>query len=665
MWLVGYSLDNLSLMALTISTGFVVDDAIVVLENIMRHLDDGMGPLEATLQGSREIGFTVLSMSLSLIAVFIPLLFMGGIVGRLFREFAVTLSVAVAISLVVSLTTTPMLCAKLLHSEKGRRHGRAYSWTEHAFERVLMGYDRSLSWALRHWVFMLATLLATIGLNWYLFAIVPKGFFPQQDNGMMFAGIQAAQSTSFQAMRQILADDEAIIRADPAIASVVAFTGGGGGGSTNSARMFIALKPLAERKVTADQVIARLRPKFAHDPRASVFMQAAQDIRVGGRGANAQYQYTLQGETIDELNQWGPRLTARLQKERVIADVNADQQSAGLQASVVIDRDTASRLGITAGAVDQALYDAFGQRQVSTMYAGMNQYRVVMEVAPQYWQHPETLDAIYVASGSGELVPLSSLARFERTTAPLAINHQGQFPAITLSFNLMPGVSLGDAVIAIERAARDIGMPTTIRGGFQGTAQVFQESLANQPWLILAALVAVYIVLGILYESLVHPLTILSTLPSAGVGATLALLMTGTDFTLIALIGLVLLIGIVKKNAIMMIDFALVAERSRNLPPEEAIRAAALLRFRPILMTTMAAMLGALPMALGAGTGSELRRPLGISIVGGLIVSQVLTLYTTPVVYLFMDRLRLRFARRKGHGPARGEDGLEPAGAKA
>jgi multidrug efflux pump len=660
MWFLGYSLDNLSLMALTISTGFVVDDAIVVLENIMRHLDEGMGPLEATLQGSREIGFTVLSMSLSLIAVFIPLLFMGGIVGRLFREFAVTLSVAVAISLVVSLTTTPMLCARLLHSEKGRRHGRAYSWTEDAFESLRRGYDHSLGWALRHWIVTLAMLLVTIGLNWYLFAIVPKGFFPQQDNGMMFAGIQASQSTSFQAMRQILEDDVAIIRADPAIQSVVAFTGGGG--STNSARMFIALKPLAERKLTADQVIARLRPKFAHDPRAGVFMQAAQDIRVGGRGSNAQYQYTLQGDNIDDLNHWGPLLTARLQKERVIADVNADQQSAGLQASVVIDRDTASRLGITAGAIDQALYDAFGQRQVSTMYAGMNQYRVVMEVAPEYWQHPDTLEAIYVASGSGELVPLSSVARFERTIAPLSVNHQGQFPAITLSFNLLPGVSLGDAVIAIERAARDIGMPTTIHGGFQGTAQVFQASLANQPWLILAALVAVYIVLGILYESLVHPLTILSTLPSAGVGATLALLMTDTDFTIIALIGLVLLIGIVKKNAIMMIDFALVAERTHQLPPEEAIRTAALLRFRPILMTTMAALLGALPMALGTGTGSELRRPLGISIVGGLIVSQVLTLYTTPVVYLFMDRLRLRFARRRGRSE---RDGLEPAGAKA
>jgi len=655
MWFLGYSLDNLSLMALTISTGFVVDDAIVVLENITRHLDEGMTPLEATIVGSREIGFTVLSMSISLIAVFIPLLFMGGIVGRLFREFAVTLSVAVAISLVVSLTTTPMLCAKLLHSERGRKHGKAYWLVERAFNGLLSGYDRSLWWVLRHWAVMLAILFVTVGLNWYLFSLVPKGFFPQQDNGMMFAGIQASQSTSFQAMRQILADDEAIIRADPAIQSVVAFTGGGG--STNSARMFIALKPLSERKETADQVIARLRPKFAHDPRASLFMQAAQDIRVGGRGSNAQYQYTLQGDDLDGLNHWAPLLTARLQKERIIADVNADQQNAGLQASVEIDRDTAARLGITAGAIDQALYDAFGQRQVSTMYAGMNQYRVVMEVDEQYWQHPDTLDAIYVGTNSGQLVPLSTVAKFGRSTTPLSVNHQGQFPAITLSFNLVPGASLGDAVEAIERAARDIGMPTTIQGSFQGTAQAFQKSLESEPWLILAAVVTVYIVLGILYESLVHPLTILSTLPSAGVGATLALLATGTDFTLIALIGLILLIGIVKKNAIMMIDFALVAEREDGLSPIDAIHRASVLRFRPIMMTTMAAILGALPIALGTGTGSELRRPLGISIVGGLVVSQLLTLYTTPVIYLVMDRMRLRFARRRRH--------LSTAGAQA
>jgi multidrug efflux pump len=656
MWLLGYSLDNLSLMALTISTGFVVDDAIVVLENITRHLDEGMTPLQATIVGSREIGFTVLSMSLSLIAVFIPLLFMGGLVGRLFREFAVTLSVAVAISLVVSLTTTPMLCAQLLHSERGKKHGKAYAMVERAFNALLAGYDRTLWWVLRHSAVVLTILAITVGLNWYLFSIVPKGFFPQQDNGMMFAGIQASQATSFQAMRKILADNEAMIRADPAVQSVVAFTGGGG--STNSARMFIALKPLAERNwQTADQVIARLRPKFAYDPRASVFMQAAQDIRVGGRGSNAQYQYTLQGDDLDALNHWAPLLTARLQKERVIADVNADQQNAGLQASVDIDRDTAARLGITAGAIDQALYDAFGQRQVSTMYAGMNQYRVVMEVAEEFWQHPETLDAIYVGTNTGVLVPLSSVAKFGRATTPLSVNHQGQFPAITLSFNLMPGASLGEATRAIEVAARDIGMPTTIHGGFQGTAQVFQQSLENEPWLILAAVVTVYIVLGILYESLVHPLTILSTLPSAGVGATLALLVTDTDFTIIALIGLILLIGIVKKNAIMMIDFALVAEREEGLSPIDAIHRASMLRFRPIMMTTMAAILGAMPIALGTGTGSELRRPLGISIVGGLVVSQLLTLYTTPVIYLVMDRMRLRFARRRRH--------LSTAGAQA
>jgi multidrug efflux pump len=656
MWLLGYSLDNLSLMALTISTGFVVDDAIVVLENITRHLDEGMSPLEATIVGSREIGFTVLSMSLSLIAVFIPLLFMGGLVGRLFREFAVTLSVAVAISLVVSLTTTPMLCAQLLHSERGRKHGKAYAMVERAFNGLLAGYDRSLWWVLRHSAVVLTILVITVVMNWYLFSIVPKGFFPQQDNGMMFAGIQASQATSFQSMRKILADNEAIIRADPAVQSVVAFTGGGG--STNSARMFIALKPLAERHgQTADQVIARLRPKFAHDPRAGVFMQAAQDIRVGGRGSNAQYQYTLQGDDLEALNHWAPLLTARLQKERVIADVNADQQNAGLQASVDIDRDTAARLGITAGAIDQALYDAFGQRQVSTMYAGMNQYRVVMEVAEEFWQHPETLDAIYVGTNTGTLVPLSTVAKFGRSTTPLSVNHQGQFPAITLSFNLMQGASLGEATRAIETAARDIGMPTTIHGGFQGTAQVFQQSLENEPWLILAAVVTVYIVLGILYESLVHPLTILSTLPSAGVGATLALLATDTDFTIIALIGLILLIGIVKKNAIMMIDFALVAEREEGLSPIDAIHRASMLRFRPIMMTTMAAILGAMPIALGTGTGSELRRPLGISIVGGLVVSQLLTLYTTPVIYLVMDRMRLRFARRRRH--------LSTAGAQA
>jgi len=663
MWFLGYSLDNLSLMALTISTGFVVDDAIVVLENITRHLDEGKSALEATLLGSREIGFTVLSMSASLVAVFIPLLFMGGLIGRLFREFAVTLSVAVAISLIVSLTTTPMLCARLLVNEHSRRHGRVYQWTERAFDRLVRSYDRSLGWALRHWAVTLTILLITIALNWYLFALVPKGFFPQQDNGLMSANIQASQGTSFQAMRQILTADVKTILQDQAIDSVVAFTGGGT--TSNQARLFIALKPLSERRVSADEVIARIRPKFAHDPRAIVILQAAQDIRVGGRGANAQYQYTLQGDDLAALNRWAPRLLARLQREPVIADVNADQQNGGLQASVDIDRDTAARLGVSASAIDQALYDAFGQRQVSTMYAGLNQYRVVMEVAPEFWQHPETLNGIYVANTSGALVPLSAVATFGRSTTPLAINHQSQFPAITLSFNLVPGASLGDAVIAIDRAAQDIGMPTTVHGSFQGTARVFQTSLANEPWLIAAALVAVYIVLGMLYESLVHPLTILSTLPSAGVGATLALLATGTDFTIIALIGLILLIGIVKKNAIMMIDFALVAERSEGLPPEEAIRKASVLRFRPILMTTMAAMLGALPMALGTGTGSELRRPLGIAIVGGLIFSQLLTLYTTPVIYLCMDRLRLRVGRRRQPSTRESGDDMSPAGARA
>jgi multidrug efflux pump len=648
MWFLGYSLDNLSLMALTISTGFVVDDAIVVLENITRRLDEGSTPLQAALDGAREIGFTVLAMSLSLVAVFIPLLFMGGLVGRLFREFAVTLSVAVAVSLVVSLTTTPMLCARWLRRESRERRGRFQSAGDRVFERLLRGYDASLRWALDYRAVTLSILLATIALSAYLFAIVPKGFFPQQDNGLLMGNIQASQGISFQGMREIIARDVQALRRDPAIDTVVAFSGGGT--AANQARLFISLTPREQRQVSADAVVARLRPRFAHDPQASLFLQAAQDIRVGGRAANAQYQYTLQADDLETLNQWAPRLTARLEHEPLLADVNLDQQNRGLEVSVDIDRDTAARLGVGAAAIDEALYDAFGQRQVSTMYEGLNQYRVVMEVAPEYWQHPDTLDKIYIAGSSGTLVPLSAIAKFGRSTAPLAVNHQSQFPAITLSFNLVPGAPLGAAVTAIEHAARDIGMPSTMHGGFQGAAQVFQTSLASEPWLILAALVTMYIVLGVLYESLVHPLTILSTLPSAGVGATLALIVTRTDFTIIALIGLVLLIGIVKKNAIMMIDFALAAERREGLSPEEAIRRASLLRFRPILMTTMAAMLGALPMALGTGTGSEMRRPLGISIVGGLLVSQALTLYTTPALYVFMDRMRWRFVS----GPTRG-----------
>ena len=644
MWWLGYSLDNLSLMALTISTGFVVDDAIVVLENISRHLDDGRVPVDAALIGAREVGFTVLSMSLSLIAVFIPLLLMGGLVGRVFREFAVTLSVAVLVSLAVSLTTTPMLCARFLRGRKASSQD-ALARSPDPMARLRAWYEQSLLWALDHKPITLGVLFLTVFVNIYLIAVVPKGFFPQQDNGLMIGNIQASQTTSFQAMRQILADDAARLRRDPAIATIVAVTGGGNGGATNQARLFISLKPREERDASADAVIARLRPAFAHDPRASVFLQAAQDIRVGGRSSSGQYQYTLQADDLTSLTAWTPRLAARLRQEPLVADVNTDQQAGGLDVLVEIDRDAAARLGLNAAAIDQALYDAFGQRQVSTLYAGLNQYHVVMEVAPEYWQHPDTLNTMYVPSATGTLVPLSEVARFGRSTTPLAVNHQSQFPATTMSFNLRPGASLGDAVIAVDRAARDIGMPATLHGSFQGTARVFQQSLANEPWLIAAALAAVYIVLGVLYESLVHPLTILSTLPSAGVGAMLALVISRTEFTVIALIGLILLIGIVKKNAIMMIDVALDLQRREGLTPETAVRRASLLRLRPILMTTAAAMLGALPMALNTGTGSELRRPLGVTIIGGLLLSQLLTLYTTPALYVAVDRLRIRAVR--------------------
>jgi len=645
MWFLGYSLDNLSLMALTISTGFVVDDAIVVLENITRHLEEGRSRFDAALEGAREVGFTVLSMSLSLIAVFIPLLFMGGLVGRIFREFAVTLSVAVAVSLVISLTTTPMLCARFLRSVRTVREmaDQKSSGGTAIFDRLRRGYDRTLQWALAHTGITLTCLVLTIALNWYLIAIVPKGFFPQQDNGLMMGTIQASQGTSFQAMQQILSDDVRLLLKDPAIDAIVAIRGGGA--TSNQARLFISLKPRVERGASSDQIITRLRPLFAHDPRASMYLQASQDIRVGGRSANAQYQYTLEGDDTATLNAWAPRLVARLRREPIVADVNTDQQNSGLDVRIDIDRDTAARLGVNAAAIDQALYDAFGQRQVSTMYEGLNQYRVVMEVAPEYWQQPETLNTMYVAGTDGRLVPLSAIARFGRSTSPLSINHQSQFAAVTLSFNLRPNASLGDAITAIDSAARDIGMPVSIHGSLQGTARVFEQSLANEPWLIAAALAAVYIVLGVLYESLVHPLTILSTLPSAGAGAMLALALTRTEFTVIALIGLILLIGIVKKNAIMMIDVALETRRREGIPPEEAIRRASLLRLRPILMTTMAAMLGALPIALNSGTGSELRRPLGISIIGGLIVSQLLTLYTTPALYVVMDRLRMRLTQ--------------------
>ncbi len=666
MYLFGYSLDNLSLMALTIATGFVVDDAIVVLENITRHLEKGVPARQAALLGAREIGFTVLSISISLVAVFIPILLMGGILGRLFREFAVTLSAAILVSLVISLTTTPMMCATVLRPETGRAHGRLYKIGEKVFNGMHRRYEESLSWALRHRRFMLTLAVGTLVFNIFLFIVIPKGFFPQQDTGRLTGSIQAAQDISFQAMKEKLTAIVDIVRKDPAVDTVTAFTGGGGGGVTrNTARMFIALKPQDERKLTADQVIGRLRKKLVSVPGAPAYLQAVQDVRVGGRIGAAQFQYTLQGDELAELMAWAPRVEQQLRTLHGIADVNSDQQDKGAQSTVMIDRSTAARLGISTQLIDDTLYSAFGQRQVSIMYTLLNQYHVVMEVEPKYWQRPETLRDIYVHSSNGALVPLSAFTRYEPTTTALAVAHQGQFPAVTLSFNLPPGAPLGDAVKAIDSATRKMGLPSTIRGSFQGTAQVFQTSLANEPLLILAALVSVYIVLGILYESYVHPITILSTLPSAGVGALLALMICRTEMSVIAVIGIILLIGIVKKNGIMMVDFALEAERKEGKNPVDAIYQACLLRFRPIMMTTMAALLGALPLAIGPGVGGELRRPLGIAIVGGLIFSQMLTLYTTPVVYLYLDSFRLwlegrRRSRRRevAHDAASGPTGV-------
>jgi multidrug efflux pump len=650
MYLLGYSIDNLSLMALTVATGFVVDDAIVVIENITRHIEAGMLPMEAALLGSREIGFTVLSISLSLVAVFIPILLMGGIVGRLFREFAVTLSVAILVSMVISLTATPMMCARLLrpHGELGR--GRFDRASEGALEALRRGYGRSLGWVLRHRASMLAVTLGTMAATVYLYTIVPKGFFPQQDTGRLNGSIVADQDTSFQSMQKKMAAFVSTVKEDPAVESVAGFLGGG---TVNTGRVFVGLKPKEKRDVTVDQVIARLRGKLARVPGATLYLQAVQDVRIGGRGGAAQYQYTLKGDDPDELFRWAPRVYAELRKRKELADVNTDQQNKGLQASLEIDRTTASRLGITTKMIDDTLYDAFGQRQVSTMYTPLNQYHVVMEAAPQFLENPDGLKSLFVRSRSGDVVPLSAITRYQPDTSPLLVNHSGQFPSVTFSFNLPIGVALGTAVAAIEKTRAEIHLPATIRGSFQGTAQAFKDSLADEPLLIAAALLAVYIVLGILYESLIHPLTILSTLPSAGVGALLALLLFGTELSVIALIGIILLIGIVKKNAILMIDFAIAAERGEGKGPEEAIFQACLLRFRPIMMTTMAALLGGLPLALGGGTGSELRRPLGIAIVGGLIFSQMLTLYTTPVVYLYMDRARLRwesFRRGLGRG---------------
>ena len=697
MYLLGYSLNNLSLMALTISTGFVVDDAIVVLENVMRHVEAGMAPYEAALLGAREIGFTVMSMSISLVAVFIPILLMSGLIGRLFHEFAMTISGAIAISMVVSLTTTPMLCAHFLkpHSAK---HGFIYRISERGFLGLNRGYKRSLGWVLCHQRLIFAIAVITVFVNVYLYVIVPKGFFPQQDTGRMMGTIMADQDMAFEGMRDKMAEYIRIVKSDPAVANLVAFSGGNT--AQNQGRMFVTLKPLKERKVSIDDVINRLRPKTAHVPGATLFFQAAQDLQIGGRFANAQYQYTLSGEDLNELYTWAPKLTAKLRTIPLLKDVSSDQQVRGLQQNVIIDRDTAARLGITPQQIDNVLYDAFGQRQISTIYQTLNQYHVVLEVAPEYQKTPDALKSVYVITKGGATspstspsgaqgpavpaattpaslvpssatqqtpavsssgtqatvtsssgvqvqpatptpaqVPLSAFAHFGPTNTSLAVAHQGQFPAVTISFNLAPGAALGDATKLIEQAQLEMRFPATIHGSFQGTAAAFQDSLSSEPLLILAALVAVYIVLGMLYESYIHPITILSTLPSAGTGALLALMLFHIDLNVISLVGILLLIGIVKKNAIMMIDFALERER-QGKSPLDAIHEAALLRFRPIMMTTAAALLGAVPLAFGRGTGSELRRPLGIAIVGGLIVSQMLTLYTTPVVYLYLDRFQ-------------------------
>jgi multidrug efflux pump len=699
MYLLGYSLNNLSLMAMTIAAGFVVDDAIIVLENISRHIEAGMSRVDAALQGAREVGFTVVSMSLSLIAVFIPILLMSGIVGRLFREFAVTLSIAILISMVVSLTTTPMMCAFVLRPHDARKEGMFFRASERAFGALQSVYGRSLGVVLRHPLLTMLVFLATVLLNIHLYVTIPKGFFPQQDTGRIVGGIRADQSISFQAMRRKFRQFMEIIRTDPAIESAAGFTGGF---QTNSGFVFASLKPLAERKESADQVIARLRPRLAQVPGAVLFLQAVQDIRVGGRQANAQYQFTLQADSLPDLYNWGPKLVEALKADSsVITDVDSDQQQRGLQVNLTIDRDAASRLGVSTRGISAALYDAFGQRQVSTIYNALNQYHVVMEVSPENWENPETLKDIYVSTSGGAIsgaqatgaivsaappstaqaagavdpsqavrnqrtnqiavsgrgsastgaavstapetmVPLSAVTRYEFGTTPLAVNHQSLFVASTISFNLAPDKTLSDAIAYVNGVMAEIGMPASIHGSFQGTARAFQQSSTNQLLLVLAALAAVYIVLGVLYESYIHPLTILSTLPSAGIGALLALRVGGVEFSIIAMIGVLLLIGIVKKNAIMMIDVALERERNEGLDPSVAIHEACLLRFRPILMTTMAAILGALPLAIGFGEGAELRRPLGISIIGGLIVSQILTLYTTPVIYLYLDRFRRR-----------------------
>ncbi len=668
MYLLGYSLDNLSLMALAISTGFVVDDAIVVLENIMRYVEHGMDAVQAAFKGAAEIGFTVISMSTSLVAVFIPLLLMGGIVGRLFREFAVTLSIAIGVSLLVSLTTTPTMCAKFLRPhESDKRHNAFYRASEWFFDNLLATYRRALKWVLAHQPVTLLVTILVACLSVYLYIIVPKGFFPQQDTGRLNGSVQASQDISFQAMSGKMEQFVKIVLKDPAVDTAVGFAGGGS--ATNQGRFFVMLKPLAQRGqcktphfwnpcyFSADDVINRLRGKLAVVPGATLFLQTQQDLTIGGRFGAAQYQYTIQGEDLNELNNWGPLLFEKLRRLPELRDVNTDQQDKGLQAQLVIDRDTASRLGVAAQDIDNALYDAFGQRQVSTMYRPLNQYHVVMEVAPQFQQTTEALQNIYLRSSSGAPIPLAAFTHFTPANIPLAVNHQSQFPAVTISFNLAPGVSLGQATQAIETVQRSIGFPATIQASFQGTAAAFKDSLSSEPVLILTALITVYIVLGMLYESYIHPITILSTLPSAGVGALLALLITHNELNVIGTIGIILLIGLVKKNAIMMIDVALEVERTQGKKPVDAIYEACLLRFRPIMMTTMAALLGGLPLALGTGTGSELHRPLGITIVGGLIVSQALTLFTTPVVYVYLDRLRMALRGGEDISLAKGTPG--------
>jgi multidrug efflux pump len=639
MYMLGYSLDNLSLMALTISTGFVVDDAIVVMENISRHLEQGMKPFAAALQGAQEIGFTVFSISVSLIAVFIPILMMGGIVGRLFREFAITLSTAIVVSMVVSLTTTPTMCAYLLKEEKEQKHGKIYQASERFFTWMLETYRRTLTWVLGHPGPTMVVLLLTIALNVVLIYKIPKGFFPQQDTGAIVGGVQGPQDSSFPAMDNSIRQLVGVIKSDPAVANVTAYTGGNG--ATNGGFIYIALKPLNERKIGAAEIINRLRPKMNRLPVASAFLQAAQDLRIGGRGGNALYQYTIQSDNVQDLSKWGPILLAEMKHLPGLQDVNSDQQNGGLEELVTYDRTTAARFGMTAQSLDSSLYSAFGQAEVSIIYTQLNQYYVVLEIAPQYWRSPEGLKAIYLRTANTGNVPLHAVASSASSTTPLAVNHTSLFPSVTVSFNLASGVSLSDATLRVAEMQQKLGTPATIRGFFAGTAQAYQQSLDSEKTLIAIALLAVYIVLGVLYESLVHPITIISTLPSASVGAILALMLFKIDLNVISIIGIVLLIGIVKKNAIMMIDFALVAERQEGKSTTDAIFEACMLRFRPILMTTMAALFGALPLAFGTGTGSELRRPLGITIVGGLVVSQVLTLYTTPVVYLVLDRFRL------------------------